>query len=65
VNPNEEAEIKAALQQIKEATGISELKDILNKMERHQATISQLQEMQKSLQHKYLQHMGKRDNLQK
>lgn len=65
VNPSEEAEVSKALKVIREATGLSDFKEILAKMERHQATMSQLSDMQKQLQQKYLQHQNKKDALQR
>ena len=48
---------------IKEATGLTDFKDILTKMERHSQTINHLSEMQKSLQIKLMNLYSKRDVL--
>jgi hypothetical protein len=37
-----EVDIKPAMREIKKATGITELKDVLLKMERHSQTMQQL-----------------------
>ena len=41
----DDQDLKPALKVIKEATGLTDLKEILQKMERHSSTITQLTEM--------------------
>ena len=60
---DEEVDLKPALAMIKEATGLSDFKEILQKMERHSETISSLTQLQKTLQVKLMNLFSKRDNL--
>ena len=46
--------MKPALAMIKEATGLTDFKEILQKMERHSETISSLTQMQQTLQVKLM-----------
>ena len=60
---DEEVDLKPALAMIKEATGLSDFKEILQKMERHSETISSLTQLQQTLQVKLMNLFSKRDNL--
>ena len=61
----ESAEVRQILKLVRDATGVSDAKEVVKKMERYSTTVSQLQEMQKSLQVKLLGLFSKRDDLQK
>ena len=61
--PEQEVDLKPALAMIKEATGLTDFKEVLNKMERHSETLSSLTQMQQSLQVKLMNLFSKRDHL--
>ena len=64
LEPSEkEVDMKPALAMIKEATGLTDFKEILQKMERHSETISSLTQMQQTLQVKLMNLFSKRDYL--
>ena len=55
--------MKPALAMFKDATGLTDFKEILQKMERHSETISSLTQMQQTLQVKLMNLFSKRDYL--